>query len=85
MRIAWIAPLAAALVVAAPAAASMLPPPQLQTVRAVKVDSMRVPARSHSCMAQQARLKIARWLLPVACEQPPRSQLLLVAPLFGGA
>jgi hypothetical protein len=36
-------------------------------------------------MAQQARAKIARWLLPVACEQPPRSQLLLVTPLFGGA
>jgi hypothetical protein len=36
-------------------------------------------------MAQQPRAKIARWLLPVACEQPPRSQLLLTAPLFGGA
>jgi hypothetical protein len=85
VRIVWIAALAAAFVVAAPASASMLPPPQLQTVHVLKVDGMRTPARSHSCMAQQARLKIARWLLPVACEQPPRSQLLLVAPLFGGA
>jgi hypothetical protein len=36
-------------------------------------------------MAREARLKVARWLAPVACEQPPRSELLLVAPLFGGA
>ena len=34
-------------------------------------------------MAQVERAKVARWLAPVACEQPPRSQLLL-APLFGG-
>ena len=27
--------------------------------------------------------KILHWLAPVACEQPPRSELLLV-PLFGG-
>ena len=85
MRIARIAPLAAALIFAAPAAASIWPPPQPLTSPALKIVHMRALAPSHSCMARVARLKIARWLAPVACEQPPRSELLLVAPLFGGA
>lgn len=85
MRIALIAPLAAALILAAPASASIFPPPQPVTFQALRPVHVHAPARTHSCMAQQARAKIARWLLPVACEQPPRSQLLLVTPLFGGA
>lgn len=35
-------------------------------------------------MARAQRTKIARWLAPVACEQPPRSQLLIAAVLFDG-
>ena len=85
MRIARIAPLAAALILAAPASASIFPAPQRVTFQALGPIRVHAPSRTHSCMAQQARAKIARWLLPVACEQPPRSQLLLVTPLFGGA
>jgi hypothetical protein len=85
VRIARIAPLAAALVFTAPAAASIWPPPQPLTLPASKVAHVRSPVQGHSCMAREARLKVARWLAPVACEQPPRSELLLVAPLFGGA
>jgi hypothetical protein len=80
-----IAVVVAALVLAAPAGASIWPAPSRLPAHALKVLSVHAPARTHSCMAQQSRAKIARWLLPVACEQPPRSQLLLVAPLFGGA
>jgi len=85
VRIARIAPLAAALILAAPASASIFPAPQRVTFQALWPVRVHAPSRTHSCMAQQARAKIARWLLPVACEQPPRSQLLLVTPLFGGA
>ena len=54
----------------------MLPPPGTQTVPTIKI--AHVNARS--CMAHA---KVIRWLAPVACEHPPRSELLLV-PLFGG-
>jgi hypothetical protein len=83
--LARIAVVVTALVLAAPAGASIWPAPPPLPLQALKIDRAHAPARTHSCMAQQARAKIARWLLPVACEQPPRSQLLLVAPLFGGA
>lgn len=83
MRIAWIAALAAALVLAAPAAASIMPPPGPLTLHAFKLERAHARIALRTCMAQQARLKVARWLAPVACEQPPRSELLLVAPLFG--
>ena len=93
--VARIAVVVIALVLAAPAGASIwpAPPPSMwHAAMAVRVHSharkvLRVypHSRTHSCMAQQPRAKIARWLLPVACEQPPRSQLLLVTPLFGGA
>ncbi|TMM09325.1 MAG: hypothetical protein E6F98_14755 [Actinobacteria bacterium] len=76
MRLARLAPAVVALALAAPAGASMLPPPGAQTIPTIKI------ARTHArtCMAHA---KILHWLAPVACEQPPRSELLLV-PLFGG-
>ena len=80
-----IAVLVSALVLAAPAGASIWPAPSPLAPHALKLERLHAPARTHSCMAQQSRAKIARWLLPVACEQPPRSQLLLAAALFGGA
>jgi hypothetical protein len=80
-----LAVLVVALVLAAPAGASIWPAPSPLTPQALKVDRIHAPARTHSCMAEQSRAKIARWLLPVACEQPPRSQVLLAAALFGGA
>lgn len=83
--VARIAVVVTALVLAAPAGASVWPAPRPMSSHTVKLAHLHAPARAHSCMAQQARAKIARWLLPVACEQPPRSQLLLVTPLFGGA
>jgi hypothetical protein len=83
--LARIAVVVSALVLAAPAGASIWPAPSPLTSQALKVGRVRAPARTHSCMAEQSRAKIARWLLPVACEQPPRSQLLLAAALFGGA
>ena len=93
--VARIAVVVMALVLAAPAGASIWPAPppfMWHVATVVRVHShapnvlrVRPHRRTHSCMAQQPRAKIARWLLPVACEQPPRSQLLLTAPLFGGA
>jgi hypothetical protein len=83
VRIAWIAALAAALVLAAPAAASIMPPPSPLTSHALKLDRAHARIALRTCMAQQARLKVARWLAPVACEQPPRSELLLATSLFG--
>jgi hypothetical protein len=75
---------ALALLTAAPAAASSWPPPSPQPgIAVVTIAPAHVNAvATHSCMAREQRLKIARWLAPVACEQPPRSQLLL-ASLFG--
>lgn len=61
----------------------MLPPPVSQTLHVLTVAPGSDRFSSHSCMARSARVKIARWLAPVACEQPPRSQLLLAATLFG--
>ena len=76
MRLARLAPAVVALVLAAPAGASMLPPPGALTVPAIKI----AHTNARSCMAHA---KVIRWLAPVACEQPPRSELLLV-PLLGG-
>jgi hypothetical protein len=83
--LARIAVVVTALVLAAPAGASVWPAPSPVSKYALSLARVHAPARTHSCMAQQSRAKIARWLLPVACEQPPRSQLLLTTPLFGGA
>jgi hypothetical protein len=63
---------------AAPASASMWPPPSPQALHVVKLSHARSNARS--C---EAHTRVARWLAPVACEQPPRSQLLLASALFG--
>jgi hypothetical protein len=85
VRIAWIAALAAALVFAGQASASIMPPPGPLPLHPLRLGRAHARVALRTCMAQQARLKVARWLAPVACEQPPRSELLLVAPLFGGA
>ncbi|MGH2971832.1 MAG: hypothetical protein ACRDNM_14030 [Gaiellaceae bacterium] len=80
-----LAVLVAALFLCAGASASAAswPPPLPQTVHVIKLERihLRSPA-GRSCMAREQRLKIARWLAPVACEQPPRSQLLFSV-LFG--
>lgn len=85
MTRATLATVAAALALAAPASASMWPPPPT-TYRPMHV--IELEGRTHSgamrtCMAHEQRAKIARWLAPVACEQPPRSQLLITAALLG--
>ena len=71
------------LVAAAPAGASIWPEPSPQTIHTFTLSRTHLHMDTRSCMAKSSRVKIARWLAPVACEQPPRSQLLLV-PLFGG-
>ena len=85
MTRATLATVAAALALAAPASAAMWPPPPT-TYRPMHV--IELEGRTHSdatrtCMAREQRVKIARWLAPVACEQPPRSQLLIAAALLG--
>ena len=75
--------LVVALVLAAPAGASIWPAPSPQAIHTFKLTRTHVRTDPRSCMAKSERVKIARWLAPVACEQPPRSQLLLV-PLIGG-
>ena len=74
---------AVALFVAAPASATMLLPPVPQGLHVLTFSHSSARFSSHSCMARSARVKLARWLAPVACEQPPRSQLLLASTLFG--
>jgi hypothetical protein len=76
---------AIALASAAPAAASMFPPPSHPLFGSPVALPTRVHAdgAQHGCMAREQRVKVARWLAPVACEQPPRSEVLL-APLYGG-
>lgn len=71
---------AIALSAAAPASASMWPPPAPQAMHAVKLSPGHARFGTRTCALHS---KIARWLAPVACEQPPRSQLLLVQALFG--
>jgi len=71
---------ALALFVPAAASASSWPPPRAQTLHVLKIERMHTQQQARSCMA---RAKVAHWLAPVACEQPPRSQLLL-ASLYGG-
>ena len=66
------------------AGATLLPPPkaapQLQSVQALTLPHSAQLRVSRTCMV---RSKLARRLAPVACEQPPRSQLLIAATLFG--
>lgn len=81
---ATLATVAAALALAAPAAGATWPPPPTtaQPLHTFKIEhTSSVPTRA--CMAREQRAKIARWLAPVACEQPPRSELLIVTALFG--
>jgi hypothetical protein len=61
----------------------MLPPPVSQTLHVLTLHPAQARFSSHSCAARNERVKIARWFAPVACEQPPRSQLLLASALFG--
>jgi hypothetical protein len=78
--------LVAALVLAAaaPAGASIWPEPSPQSIHTFTVTRTHLRMDTRSCMAKSTRAKIARWLAPVACEQPPRSEQLLLVPLFGG-
>ena len=71
---------AIALSAAAPASAAMWPPPAPQALHAVKLSQSHARLSARTCTA---RAKVARWLAPVACEQPPRSQLLLAQALYG--
>ncbi len=81
-----IAAAAAAALLLSPAAApaSIWPAPAQRTTQTahrlvlVRGKPSRVTARGCS-----AHVKEARWLAPVACEQPPRSTPLLL-PLLGG-
>ena len=72
----------AVLVCAGSASAASWPPPVPQTLHVIRLERAHAPASTKACMANEQRAKIARWLAPVACEQPPRSQLLISA-LFG--
>jgi len=72
--------LAIALSAAAPASASMWPPPAPQALHAVTLSHSHAAVSPRTC---SVRAKVARWLAPVACEQPPRSQLLLAQALYG--
>jgi hypothetical protein len=76
--------LAAALALATPAAAtaSIWPAPSAPAFPAVTL----TPAHARqiaprSCMAREQHAKVSRWLAPVACEQPPRSEVVIA--LFG--
>lgn len=82
---ATLATVAAALALAAPASAAMWPPPPTtyEPMHVIKIEGRAHPDATRACMAHEQRTKIARWLAPVACEQPPRSQLLIAAALFG--
>ena len=71
------------LAVAAPAGASIWPGPSPPTTHTFKVGHTNLRFDTRTCMAKSARVKLARWLAPVACEQPPRSEQLLLVPLFG--
>lgn len=79
---ATLATVAAALALAAPASAAMWPPPAMHGLHALAIERPR-SAELRTCMAREQRTRVARWLAPVACEQPPRSQLLVEA-LLGG-
>jgi len=85
MARAGLAAVAAALGLAAPASAAMWPPPPTtyHPMRVIRIEERSHPAATRTCMANEQRAKIARWLAPVACEQPPRSQLLTAELLFG--
>jgi len=92
MRFATIA-VALFLLVAVPAAAKgPVPPPALRGLHVVTLTAPQKRTALRSCVANHAR--IARKFAPVACEQPPRSQLQLsnslkhagaaIAALLGG-
>jgi hypothetical protein len=74
---------AVALSFAGSAAAASWPPPVPQTLHVIKLEHAHARAETRSCMVREGRAKVARWLAPVACEQPPRSQVLIAA-LYGG-
>ena len=81
-------PLLLVLAAAPSAAASSAPTPTIATFHPRTVHLPLAPHRSSvSCSAQTRTdprvAKVARKILPVACEQPPRSETLIV-PLLGG-
>lgn len=73
---------AIACTVAASASAQNLPPIGLGGIRIVKLK----PAHARSCSAQSrsksAAGKLSRKLRPVACEQPPRANVLNTGVVF---
>ena len=81
------AAVAAVLLLAfAPAAsASMWPAPggSASVKRSSGIRFLSVPHQRSSTRACARGSKAARWLVPVACEQPPRAEVL-VLPLLGG-
>lgn len=58
-----------------PAAAAAAPPPidGLASLKPVKIE--RAKTHRHASCSLPAKKKTARKLLPVACEQPPRSRM----------
>ena len=85
MARATLAAVGAALLVAASASAATWPPPPTtyQPLHVIKLEGRAHSDATRACMAREQRAKVARWLAPVACEQPPRSQLLIAAALLG--
>jgi hypothetical protein len=85
MTRAMVATVAAALALATPASAAMWPPPPTtyKPMRVIRLEERSHPDATRACMAREQRVKVARWLAPVACEQPPRSQLLISEALLG--
>lgn len=68
----------------ASASAASWPPPPSQTWHVIKIGHVHTrSAQFRTCMVREARAKVARWLAPVACEQPPRSEVLIPV-LLGG-
>jgi hypothetical protein len=74
------------LLALAPAASASIWPapaggPAVKTTSGIRY--LTVPRERSSTRACARGSKAARWLAPVACEQPPRSEVL-VLPLLGG-
>lgn len=82
-----VAAVAAALLLwPAAAPASIWPAPTPAQPKAQAAHGLVLAPSRHgrlTARACSAHAKVVRWLAPVACEQPPRSETLLL-PLFGG-
>ncbi|MGH2934777.1 MAG: hypothetical protein ACRDL2_09755 [Gaiellaceae bacterium] len=81
MRIPAIVAAVLLLALAPAASASIWPAPAAKTTSGIRL--LTVPHKRSSTRACARGSKAARWLAPVACEQPPRSEVL-VLPLLGG-